>query len=135
MWSLWLYGLWRNWYAAKFHGDQHVCGLCDYEAKDLEQLEIHLSTCECYQCIVCDEKLWQFIKIKEHFETKHSEFDNKKNGIKNIKPSRENSDIYDQKFHSLHSLFPELNDQQKNWTHPGPWRKQAILPIRWPLWQ
>ena len=97
-------------HAAKLHGDKHDCGLCDYEAKSLEQLEIHLSTCEYYQCFVCNEKLWQFIKIKEHFQTKHSDFDKKKNAIKNIKPSRENSDLYDQKFHSLLSLFPELND-------------------------
>ena len=35
-------------HAAKHHGDQHVCGLCDYEAKSLDRLEIHLSTCEYY---------------------------------------------------------------------------------------
>ena len=31
-----------------------------------------------YQCVMCDEKLWQFTNIKKHFKTKHSDFDQKK---------------------------------------------------------
>ena len=33
-------------HSAKHHGDKFECGLCDYEAADLNNLEVHLSTCE-----------------------------------------------------------------------------------------
>ena len=40
-------------HSAKLNWDKFECGLCDYEATDIENLEIHLSTCEYYKC---DEK-------------------------------------------------------------------------------
>ena len=43
-------------HSAKLNWDKFECGLCDYEATDIENLEIHLSTCEYYKCEVCDEK-------------------------------------------------------------------------------
>ena len=39
--------------------------MCDYEATDLENLEIHLKTCEYYKCELCDEIIWQFTDIKK----------------------------------------------------------------------
>ena len=42
-------------HAAKHHGDKFECGLCEYEAKELEALEIHLLTCECYNCRICEK--------------------------------------------------------------------------------
>ena len=95
-------------HVAKLHGDKFECGLCDNEAKDIEELEIHLSTCEYYKCEECGEKIWKFISIKEHFTAKHGDSEHYKRGVRNIKPSRENSDTYDQKFHYLRELFPEF---------------------------
>ena len=95
-------------HAAKFHSDKCECGLCGFEAKDLEDLEIHLTTCEYYTCEVCEEKIRQFTNIKVHFETKHKDYSNISSGVRNIKPSRENFDIYDRRFHQITSLFPEL---------------------------
>ena len=49
--------------------------------------------------------------IKMHFEEKHNTCKNSyyPNGVRHLKPSRENKDIYDTKFHSYSSLF--LEDQ------------------------
>ena len=38
----------------KTHADIFVCGLCDYKAETLEELDIHLFTCEVYICSKCD---------------------------------------------------------------------------------
>ena len=95
-------------HAAKVHGDKFECGLCEHEAKDNEDLEIHLSTCEYYKCEECGEKIWKFTSIKEHFISKHGNSDYYRRGVRNVRPSRENSEIYDQKFHSLIELFPEF---------------------------
>ena len=83
-------------HAAKVHGDKFECGLCEHEAKDNEDLEIHLSTCEYYKCEECGEKIWKFTSIKEHFISKHGNSDYYRRGVRNVKPSRENSEIYDQ---------------------------------------
>ena len=96
-------------HAAKYHDDKCECGLCGFEAKDLEELDIHLTTCEYYICELCDEKIRQFTSIKDHFKTKHSDDKSRSSGVRNIKPSRENSEIYDRKFHHITSLFPEIN--------------------------
>ena len=95
-------------HAAKQHGDKFECGICEHEAKNIEDLEIHLNTCEYYKCEECSEKILKFTSIKEHFLSKHGNSDYYRRGVKNIKPSRENSEIYDQKFHYLSELFPEF---------------------------
>ena len=86
------------------------CGLCEHEAKDNEDLEIHLSTCEYYKCEKCSEKIWKFTSIKDHFLSKHGNSDFYRRGVRNIKLSGENSEIYDQKFYSLVKLFPEFKN-------------------------
>ena len=55
----------------KEHGDKFACGLCDYIAKDLETLEIHLSTCETYTCTTCDIVFKSLSETKTHFIQKH----------------------------------------------------------------
>ena len=88
--------------SAKHHGDNFECGLCDYEAADLENLEIHLTTYEYYKCDLWEEIIWTFTDIKEHILAKHMKiYSYQSNGIRNIKPSRENKDIHNQKYHSF----------------------------------
>ena len=100
-------------HAARMHGIKFECGLCDYEAEDLEKLDIHLKTCEYYRCEICKEKIWQFTNIKTHFKKKHDlskRYDYP--GVTHVKPSRENKDVYDQKYHTYISLFPENQDKK-----------------------
>ena len=51
---------------------KYECGLCDFEATNLENLEIHLVTCEIYQCDNCKTKFKSIKDIKEHIEEKYS---------------------------------------------------------------
>ena len=98
-------------HAGRMHGDSFECGVCDYEGKDLETLDIHLTTCECYKCALCGTRINQLTKIIKHFQDNHKE--GKKSclyGVRHVKPSRENKDVYDKKYHSITSFFPELTD-------------------------
>ena len=93
---------------AKMHSEKFECGLCEFEGKDLPTIEIHLSTCECYSCGLCESKFKQLSHVKEHFQTTHN--DSKQSslyGVKHIKQSRKNKEVYDLKFHTITSLFPE----------------------------
>ena len=51
----------------KLHSEKIECGLCNYEAKDIEALNLHISTCEIYVCDDCC-----FRSVKEHLENEHS---------------------------------------------------------------
>ena len=94
----------------KAHGDKFICGICEYEAKDLATLEIHLLTCECYECVICEKRILKFTDIKTHFLNNHNTSENKR-GVFHAKPSRENHEAYETKFHSFVSLFPDLGDK------------------------
>ena len=51
--------------------DKFTCGLCDYKTKDIDSLEIHLTTCEIYSCKECDFYSRQISEIKTHEKKKH----------------------------------------------------------------
>ena len=61
----------------KHHSDKFECGLCDLEIEGLENLEIHLNTCEVFQCDwdkdKCKERFKTLIDIKKHFGEVHTE--------------------------------------------------------------
>ena len=40
----------------KQHSDKLECGLCDLEVGNFENLELHLTTCEMYQCYKCEKR-------------------------------------------------------------------------------
>ena len=97
------------------HGEKIECGICDYEATDMADVETHLTTCQFYECTNCEEKIMLFTKVKEHFLTMHKELIKKTSGvgIRNYKVSRENSEIYKSEYHTLRSLFPELCEKEQ----------------------
>ena len=88
---------------ARKHGENYECYLCDYESKDLETLDLHLKTCESYTCEICDEKIPQLPNVKSLFEAKHDAKNHTgyPNAVRHVKPSRENSEVYDNKFQSI----------------------------------
>ena len=92
---------------AKIHGDNFECGLCDFEAKDLENLEMHLITCEMFKCGICENRIFQFSNLKKHFQDNH-ESSEKTRRVTHIKPYRDVKDVYEEKDHTYDSLFPEL---------------------------
>ena len=91
---------------ARVQGDKNECALCGFEGKDLETIDNHLSTCESYSCGLCENKFTQLTQVKEHFKDKHQESKQSSfYGVRHIKQSRKNKKVYDQKFHSISSLF------------------------------
>jgi hypothetical protein len=96
-------------YVPRTQEENSECGLCNYEGHNLEALDTHLRTCETYLCGICNEEISQLPDIKMHVEEKHNTCRNSyyPNGVRHIKPSRENKEVYDTKFHSYSSLFSE----------------------------
>ena len=45
--------------------------ICSFEAGNLDNLEIHLRTCEIYQCDECEQRFKSISKIKEHVTEIH----------------------------------------------------------------
>ena len=72
----------------KAHSQNFDCGLCDKEFDNLENLEIHLNTCEIYRCRHCINKEKTVSDIKKHTEEVHGG----STIIDHIKMSRENRD-------------------------------------------
>ena len=63
----------------KIHNKSIECGLCQYKAKDLENLNLHLKTCETYQCDVCENVTQTITGMKNHIKENHE-----KCGLSNI---------------------------------------------------
>ena len=58
----------------KKHTKTFDCGLCDLETKSIQNLEIHLKTCEAYECNYytgCDKRYQTISEVKKHFVDKH----------------------------------------------------------------
>ena len=57
----------------RYHSETITCGLCDYEATNVENLETHQFTCETFKCSVSDcKKLVRSVsEIKQHINEDH----------------------------------------------------------------
>ena len=53
-------------FIGKHHSEKYECGLCDVEAKDLENIEIHLVSCELYHCGGCKIKFKNIKGVTNH---------------------------------------------------------------------
>ena len=58
-------------HVGKCYSNNLECGLCDAEFKDLESLELHLRTCEMYECSECYLKLRDISEMKKHAVIDH----------------------------------------------------------------
>ena len=55
------------------HCETFDFGLCDFVARNLESLDIHLNTYEIYECDPCYEKLKTLADLKKHKLNGHEE--------------------------------------------------------------
>ena len=85
----------------KLHGEIVECGLCNYKAKDLESLNLHISTCETYICEDCCFRTTKLHEIKEHLNSKH---DREFFQILHAKVNRKDSEIIDEEYHAKKTL-------------------------------
>ena len=60
-----------NVHVGKHHMDVLECGLCDHTAKTLDDLELHLFTCETFKCLECGEKEKTLDRMKTHIKEFH----------------------------------------------------------------
>ena len=94
-------------HVSKVHFEKKECGMCEYEAKDLEALELHLVTCQIYECKYCRER-WQSISdIKKHISKEHKGQEFLR--ILHAKIDISNSDEVICKTYLKLELFPELS--------------------------
>ena len=61
-------------HVAKCRTENFECGLCEDIFMDIKDLEIHLRTCETYECSDCWKRLKNLSDIKSHIQEKHEEF-------------------------------------------------------------
>ena len=85
------------------HGDNFECGLCEYIAEDLENLDLHLLTCEVYKCNKCGNIFKNLQDLKQHFLTEHE--NEKHKTTTHMKQSREDRHSFDTRGYSFEDLF------------------------------
>ena len=52
-------------------GTKYECGFCDVTLEDISHLEIHLRTCEVYECTECFIRRKSLSEMKEHIVKEH----------------------------------------------------------------
>ena len=88
----------------KTQSDPLECGLCDNAFSDLESLELHLFTRECYLCKKCDTNFKTLSNIKNHISEQH---EGKSTRIVHIKQDRKNKEELSYVCNQSQDLFPE----------------------------
>ena len=78
-------------HTGKCRADNFECGLCEKTEETLENLEIHLLSCEIYECEECQLRS-RFLKdLKIHIEKDHGKITN----IYHLKMDRNDSKLVD----------------------------------------
>ena len=95
-----------NVHLGKCHSGNFVCGLCEFTANTLEDLETHLFTCEMYECNACYERTSRLADLMDHLRDKHEvKKDEKVDGIMHIKMERSNFSEVSCETYSLDELL------------------------------
>ena len=87
------------------HSENYECGLCEFVAGDLEKLEIHLFTCEIYECHPCEIRYKTLSEVKHHVCEEHQK-GQQFIQIIHAKPNRRNKEEITCTKHFNHELFP-----------------------------
>ena len=91
---------------SKVHAVDLECGMCEYKTKDLETLELHLVTCEIYECKQCGKRFNTLSEIKNHMADKHKKQEYLK--VLHAKLDVSNSEEIKLKTYFSKDLFPEI---------------------------
>ena len=73
----------------KYHSENFECGICGYIGKSLDDLELHLFTCEIYRCRKCDEVSKSLSELRKHALENHTEFVGMMKLVEHIKMSKD----------------------------------------------
>jgi hypothetical protein len=84
----------------KCHSENLECGLCEAGFDELNKLEMHLNTCEVYECGSCNIRNTSISEIKKHIQKEHDE----STKIWYLKLDRNNSSEVSSKSYKLSDL-------------------------------
>ena len=90
----------------RLHSETISCGMCDYQAPDLEKLDIHTFTCELYKCEKCDERLHSFSDIKMHIEKEHKGY----SSLRHYYRWKSNEEFFTENYHWFKDLLKNQRD-------------------------
>ena len=91
---------------SKNHNKGNIeCGLCDFEAKDLECLEMHLTTCEIYECANCVKSFKTLSEIRKHMIDEENLDECGLGNIFHVKIDRKNSNEASYKEYTQNELY------------------------------
>ena len=85
----------------RLHCESISCGICSYEAKDVEELDMHTTTCERYKCNWCANSFNNIGDIKEHGIKAHEE----KNTLYHYYRMGENDKFFAENMYTHKHLF------------------------------
>ena len=83
----------------RLHSEKPFRGLCNFEANTIENLNLHLSTCEIYNCEACCFRTINLHEIKDHLNTVHIAIGTQWDEIIHAKVNRKDSDMIDKVNH------------------------------------
>ena len=86
----------------KCHSDDFECGLCEYKAGSIENLNTHLSTCESYECDNCFYRVQHLSHMEAHMIEKHEKLNL---NIIHGKIDRKNENLIKTTEHLRYTLF------------------------------
>ena len=90
----------------RLHSETISCGMCEYQAADLETLDIHTFTCELYKCEKCDKRLYSFSDIKRHIEKEHKGY----SSLRHYYRWKSNEEFFTENYHWLKDLLKNQKD-------------------------
>ena len=85
------------------HSEIITCGMCNFEAKDIEILDTHTFTCEMYKCndMECGKTFLILNDLKSHMNSEHHGL----SAISHFKRHLSNQEFFDETFHFVSDLF------------------------------
>ena len=100
----------------KMHQENFECGLCGFEALDLEKFKLHLFTCEIFVCKSCEGRCKTILYIKEHLlDGKHRICNDKYYKVLHAKQGRGNREKVTVKEYWKEELCPPKQKKKNHY--------------------
>lgn len=87
----------------RLHCETISCGMCDFQAANLEILDTHTFTCEMFRCDSCKDKFFSLSDIKKHIDKEHKGY----SSLRHFYRWTTREDFYTERFHWSRDLFKQ----------------------------
>ena len=85
------------------HSEIISCGMCNFEANQIETLDTHTFTCEMYKCNVCKLPFLHLHTLKSHMKNEHYG----SGCLSHFKRQLINQEFFDETIHFASELFSD----------------------------